>query len=185
MLNKQQAFTLAELLIVLALLGIIAAFALPKLLQNSKLNQYNAMAKEAAMMVGQSYSLYQQNSVPSTTTRPRDLVPYMNGVSRPGGFSIDNGNGGTMTCNINDNCLQLHSGAILAFASLAFPGTDPLAFMIFIFDPDGVGSEPALRYALYFNGQMTDWGHLKPGSYSGYGPATADPTRVASWFKWD
>jgi prepilin-type N-terminal cleavage/methylation domain-containing protein len=41
-----KGFTLAELLIALALLGIIASFTIPKVLESSTNAKYKAMAKE-------------------------------------------------------------------------------------------------------------------------------------------
>ncbi len=48
-------FTLAELLIALALLGVIATFTIPKVLQANTDAKYNAEAKETIQMIANAY----------------------------------------------------------------------------------------------------------------------------------
>ena len=56
--NSQLAFTLAELLIALAILGVIATFTIPKILDSGSNSQWNAIGKEAAAMVSGAYQSY-------------------------------------------------------------------------------------------------------------------------------
>lgn len=55
-LKLNRGFTLAELLIALAILGVIAAFSIPKVLSAQQNQTYNAIAKEAAATY-QNYKL--------------------------------------------------------------------------------------------------------------------------------
>lgn len=50
---RYPGFTLAELLISLAILGIIATFTIPKLLMNQRVSAYNASAKESAASISE------------------------------------------------------------------------------------------------------------------------------------
>lgn len=51
----QKGFTLAELLIALSILGVIATFTIPKVLQSQQNGKYNTMAKEAIATISQAY----------------------------------------------------------------------------------------------------------------------------------
>jgi prepilin-type N-terminal cleavage/methylation domain-containing protein len=68
-MKKAQGFTLAELLIALALLGVIAAFTIPKLLNATKNQEAQAKIKETVATLEQGwYNARLQNSyVPGTT----------------------------------------------------------------------------------------------------------------------
>ena len=48
---KQRGFTLAELLIALGILGVIATFTIPKVLQTNQNAQWQATGKEAIAMI--------------------------------------------------------------------------------------------------------------------------------------
>lgn len=52
------AFTLAELLIALAILGVIATFTIPKILATQQTQQYNAIAKDDIHMIVGAYQQY-------------------------------------------------------------------------------------------------------------------------------
>jgi Tfp pilus assembly protein FimT len=54
----QVGFTLAELFIALGILGMIATFTIPKVLQTQQGNQYRSAAKETAAMVSEAYAAY-------------------------------------------------------------------------------------------------------------------------------
>ena len=51
---KPQGFTLAELLIALTILGVIAIFTIPKVLQSQQDTRYSAAAKEVATQGSQA-----------------------------------------------------------------------------------------------------------------------------------
>jgi prepilin-type N-terminal cleavage/methylation domain-containing protein len=76
-----KGFTLAELLISLAILGIIATFTISKIISAQATSKYNAFAKEVVGMVSASFELYKQNYTVSSGTRISDLTQYMNYVS--------------------------------------------------------------------------------------------------------
>ena len=53
--NRDTGFTLAEVLIALALLGVVAAFAIPKILINTQSSQKASTFKEAIATVDQLF----------------------------------------------------------------------------------------------------------------------------------
>jgi prepilin-type N-terminal cleavage/methylation domain-containing protein len=188
------AFTLAELLVALAILGIIAIFTIPKIVSSQRNGNHNAKAKEAASMIAATYSLYRQNNVISASTSPGDLTSYMNYVKLDTSAQVDweYGTTGSETCS-SVPCLRLHNGGILYYyGGNNFAGTASTNAIFYYFDPDGVSdgtatnSGKSVLFWLYTNGRITSWTNASPNTVSTavgspYGPnASADPP----WFSW-
>ncbi len=74
------AFTIAELLISLAILGVIAVFTIPKLLSLNEDRKKSAIIKEVASMVSGAYQSYRLKATPSASTSGLHLLPFMNYV---------------------------------------------------------------------------------------------------------
>ena len=111
-IGVKTGFTLAELLIALAILGVIATFTIPKVITAQQNRQANSIAKEAASMIAAAYQQALLSGTWTTNTASSALSQYMNYVSvLPSGSSIDRdpGNGGT-GCVSNGVCLKLHNG---------------------------------------------------------------------------
>src|SRR5262249_45092855 len=102
-------FTLAELLIALAILGVIATFTIPKVIQSQTNSRYNAEAKEAAGFVSDAYRSYQLSNGVSGSFGIFNLTPYLNYVRIDSTTTIDDIQGNTtLTCGaLFLNCLQL------------------------------------------------------------------------------
>lgn len=192
---RAQGFTLAELLIALAILGVIATFTIPKVLQSQQDGKYNAIAKEAVAMVSGAYSAYKLNNEPTASTSMGDLTPFMNYVKYETARTIDFVQ--TQTTRDCDGtvsgCLLLHNGAVLRYTlgGSHFGGTASTNAMHFNLDPDGVsggttdGPGKAVAIFMYYNGRVTSYGDVASGTNSGgvsYSPnSTLDPP----WFSWD
>lgn len=181
--KKPTGFTLAELLIALAILGVIATFTIPKILQNQQDTKYNSIAKEAAGMVSGSYDAYRNQYAVTAATKPADLTPYMNYIKFDTVSVIDDyPTQTTFQCSTTTPCIQLHNGGMMTFWNTGFGGTAPTDFIEIGVDPDGQvtnGGSPSgpgkmLWFQLYYSGRLTT-----------YGVRLANPALDPSWFNWD
>ena len=195
---KHNAFTLAELLIALVILGVIATFTIPKVLSSQQASSYNAAAKETAGMISGAYSAYKQAyGIPPSTMWAQDLSPYMNYLSLDSGSSVDD----VQTQNVQGCtnpaahavCLNLHSGAKLRFWNSQFGGTQNTSAVLFWFDPDGKvtdgttnGPGKSVAFVLYYNGLLTSYGRTLPNSCTTSGcPFAPNPNTDPPWFSWN
>lgn len=172
-----KGFTLSELLIALAILGVIATFTIPKVLQSQQDGKYKAMAKEAAGAITEAYVRYRFKNAPTNSTAPKDLTPYFNYVSVDTSSSMDGEfTGGAWPCNSSEPCLRLHNGSVIFFRAQTFGGTASTNVISFYFDPDGKetdgttnGPGKSLRLFLYYDGKLSTDSTLRPNTYDSAG----------------
>ncbi len=69
MLNKKSAFTLAEVLLVLAIIGVIAAVTIPSIMQQSSEKKYAALAKKASSTLQNAVNL----KIATTPMGPKEM----------------------------------------------------------------------------------------------------------------
>ena len=88
------AFTLAEVLITLGIIGVVAAMTMPSLIQNARNRELESGLKKGASVIGQALNMYQaENGVPITADigthelKPK-IVKYFN-VLTDCGFGHD------------------------------------------------------------------------------------------------
>lgn len=196
-LRPHSGFTLAELLIALAILGVIATFTIPKVLSSQQDSRYKAIAKEVAGMVSGAYQAYQYDTTVQTSTGFKHLTPYMNYVRLDSVTKIDDdyGSSGTDSCGAaNRRCLMLHNGAALYYkTNESFGGTQSTSVIWFRVDPDGKvtsdglagGPGRAAEFGLYINGRLVDSGHFSSGTESSLQGYSASPSEVPPWFSWN
>ncbi|WMU93337.1 hypothetical protein EMOOHJMP_00143 [Microcystis phage MaAM05] len=186
-LKPFQGFTLAELLISLAILGVIATFTIPKILTAQQNSQKVAIVKEIAGTIAGAYQKAQQDGVINANTTPGILFPYMNYVSAQTSGNIDNTLpwGGANPCSVSMPCYTLHNGAKIQGWSDSFGGTTKLNAIIFHIDTDSTfdNNNQGIHLLLYYNGLITTRQNMLPGSVFNSGPinVSTDPT----WFSWN
>jgi type II secretory pathway pseudopilin PulG len=178
-------FTLAELLIIVLILGEIAAFTIPKLIISQTNSQYNSQAKEAISTISQAYQLYTNSNGYSTSIAGNSLMIYMNYLSTQLSPNIDAPDGTTANCG-GGLCYKLFNGGILRPRLCSFNGTSTTNAIQFNFDADGTSAitSNTVVIFLYYNGRVTTYGNILANtcdSCSCQNPTTAyDP----SWFSW-
>lgn len=194
-LRRFAAFTLAELLIALTILGVIATFTIPKVLISQRNEKFKAIGKEAYSVIADAYTIYRSRNTVTSSVGPKDLTPYMNYVSVDTASTIDHLTGSTsLSCaSAGRFCLKLHNGAILRITDFNhFCSTANQQYIFYILDPDGsysgstTGPGKALQIQLYYNGRMNTMANITgsdntclSGVPQNYG-TEADP----DWFNW-
>lgn len=193
-------FSLTELMIALGLLGVIAMFTIPKVLQAQQANQHNAIAKESITLVSSAYEQYLlDNGVAPTTMRARDLAPYIKHVRYSTGPTVEidkNPPGsGFWPCGWTSPCFHLHNGAILMARHVSFNGTASTNAISFFLDPDGkptnadatASETKSLFLFLYYDGKVSSQGHCRPGTTDSdlFWPCPMASSYDPSWFSWN
>ncbi len=184
--KRQAGFTLAELLIALAILGVIATYSIPKLLGMQQNAQNNAMAKEVAGMIAQAYQIHQNKGLLSATTKSVDFLQYMNYVKVDSTSIIDGQQPSTLASCVTHTCVTLHNGGtLLVHNAESFSALTPAYAVIFIMDPDGKASDvQGLGLLLKANGQVTTYGTCNGALNSSSFLYTCNPANDAPWFSW-
>lgn len=191
-----KGFTLAELLIALGILGVIATFTIPKVLNAQQSSQNRAVTKEAAAAVSGAHTVLQLNSTLSGSSTIMDLTPYLNYVKVGTTGTVDGlpaaatGYPASYNCSTTSLiCLRLHSGAVLiAVRANNFGGTASTNAFDFVIDPDGrlASDRSSVGFLMYYSGQLTTRATVRANTTDGdgsvYNPGTGmDP----SWFDWN
>lgn len=182
---SKKGFTLAELLIALAILGVIATFTIPKVLQSGTSGQNKAIAKEAASMVAGAFSARQLETPIADTTGSAQLTPFMNYV-RIDTATTFAGAAGTplQACSATLPCLLLHNGGVLQYdTAQSFGSAGATGAIYFNLDPDGSGSQGRVTLVQYRNGRLTTGQHANPVSTNGatITVQATDPDYLATW----
>lgn len=192
---SRRGFTLSELLIALAILGVIATFTIPKILSAQRKGAWVAVAKEAMATVSESYVRYKQSNQATSATTPTDFTQYMNYVRVISTGSVDHYTGNLDVDCSWSTCLRLHNGAVIhSNATNTFGGTSRQRYIMFAIDPDGTfsgslsGPGKSLGIMLFYNGRISTIAERVTGdatAVSGIDQAWADtPEANPDWFSW-
>lgn len=191
-----QGFTLVELLISMAIMGMIATFTIPKVLLTQRNDQFNAIAKETAGTLSSAYQAQALRGSVTTNTSSADITQYINYVKADTASVIDGDYGtGTATCSIAEPCLLMHNGGMLKVIYSCFGGSTTTNTIWFLLDPDGRvtdgttnGPGKSIALILTYNNRVitpaelatssTDWG------CDGTDIVGANPGAVPPWFNW-
>ena len=169
-------FTLAELLITLAILGVIATFAIPKVITAQSNAKKQAVAKELMAALANVVNQAKLNSTLTMSTTMGDLTPSLNYVAVDTASSVDsvpNGTGVVPCSTVGYHCLRFHSGAILLYDNNSFQVLG--GGLAVVIDPDGVltSQQDSLGVMLDTSGRVET-----------YGEALGSTTYTPTWFNW-
>lgn len=183
--RKHQGFTLAELLIALGILGVIATFTIPKVLFTAQGGQNTAVTKEAASMISGAYTSYSlQNGSVGTDTTAGAFTQFMNYVAEDTS-SATAAVGGNANCSATLRCYKLHNGGVIQLNTTnTFGGSASTNAVHYNIDPDGAGPAETATLVLYYNGRLTTAENQATGTTGGGTPVTTeatDPAYIKSW----
>ncbi len=182
-------FTLAELLISLAIFGMVATIVIPKIITAQQNTQYTARAKEVISSVSAAFQQYQANnvSVPSTLGI-KDLTPYMNYISRDSTTTIDDIPVYTTVSCANGSfvCLRMHNGSTMLYRPTEnFGGSSATNGVLVLLDPDGVASaNKSIDFMLRYTGRIISLGTCDATTFSSQFAYPCSSTWDPSWFQW-
>lgn len=192
--NAARGFTLTELLITVAILGIISAFTIGKVLGGPSSDQkFKTEGKGALVEIQKAYTLYREDYAPLATTTFGAITPYMNYVKTDTTSSIDAyvGSSSAKSCSSPYACLLMHDGGLVRYnvTSDSFGSTATTQAMYVYFDPDGIysnttdGPGQSVMLYLYYDGAVKSTDQVRTGTYDQYGTVynphatrTYDPT---------
>jgi prepilin-type N-terminal cleavage/methylation domain-containing protein len=188
--NAAKGFTLSELLIALAILGLIATFTIPKVLTSVGEKGNLNVAKEVLSSITSAYDVIrsESNGYGATTINGADILNKMNFVQV---FSTDVSwplaATGHVDCVAATPCYQLHSGAVIQTTAADTFATQTLGTIAFNIYPDGgkTTASPAPLTAL-----LTNDGRLITGTNLVFGTNTYTvaggfaAAALPTWFAW-
>jgi type II secretory pathway pseudopilin PulG len=188
--NAAPAFTLAELLICIAILGEIATFTIPKVLTAQQSNSWKAAAKETAGTLSAAFQQFKFQSSLSASTTPGNLTQFLNYVKVDTTSSINHVDGSTVACTATTPCIRLHSGSLLYYDFTDnFGGTATTNYIYFIYDPDGINNSTvhSIAFDIYYDGHVVDSSNRRSGAQTTWNgsPQSWGPDAASTWFNWN
>ena len=185
--QRHKAFTLAELLVVLGVLGVISTFNISKLITSQAKSQYKSAGKEAAAAISTAYFQLLNTQGFKSTVTGWDILTYINGTSEYTGMIDDYPTLSTQQCGSSGKkCVMLHNGGILFFSNDSFPGSTKQDALVIDFDPDGkVSDYKAIGFLLYTDGKLRTYANAQNNTCLGWVcPINATPVYDPDWFSW-
>ena len=199
-LSFNTGFTLTELLVGLGILGLIAAFAVPKVLTASGAALANAKVHKAAQAVVNGYEKWTQENGRNPTTTPVDVMTFVQHNGRiTDGSKVDgvpSWLSSGLPCvadpvtGINGQCYRMPDGSILWFLGNQTASANYSSFgsgnaynsLHFGVDPDGIytagtskdSNSMSTAFFLSLNGRLRERGRAKGGPWAGETKHTPD-----------
>ena len=184
---RRFGFTLAELLIALVILGVIATFTIPKVLRSQQSSEWNTKAKEMAAMLSEAYQVYKTNNTINGSTGIPDLTSYFNYVSIQNTGSIDYEDATSASCTGNYRCMTMHNGGKIRYnTTYSFGGTALTNGTYILFDPDGIDNNvPGICFWVYSNGVIRTNATIEPNTCNSVICINPGDWPEPPWFSWD
>jgi prepilin-type N-terminal cleavage/methylation domain-containing protein len=186
---RAQGFTLTELLIALAILGLIATITIPKVIVNSGNTKLIAITKECAATIAGAYQVYvgangQLVGAAGGTGGPPATAGIVTYINYAGTNTAAKSGGQALDCDTAGSpCLVLHNGAYLQYSGQTFTATDKA--ITFLVDPDGVGNNTdKISIMLSYNGRVGVGNNSDTGLVSAGGSDLAQVAKPG-WFTWN
>lgn len=150
--GKAEGFTLAELLLALLILGAIATFTIPKVLNSTSSSQNGAISMEAMATMSEAFQLYAMENDITNGIGMHDinLATRLNFVEDRT-TTVDNAVV-DFNCGTGYYCYALHNGGIIQIGGHEYGTGD---YITANFDPDGDGGEEPFTLIFYRNGRVT------------------------------
>lgn len=192
---KNKGFTIAELLISLAILSVIAVFTIPKIIGASTDSRFNAIAKEDIAALSGSIQNLKATGNMNASTKWSDIVAYLNYITLDSSGSLIDAQYSTTTytCSSARTCIRMHNGSVIMYrTSISFGGTGNLNAMHVHIDPDGVvtnggttdGPGKAVAVFFYYNGRVADEGNIDVNTQNNSATYNPNTGNVPPWFSW-
>ena len=163
----KKAFTLAEVLITLAIIGIVAALTIPSVISNYQQQEFKTGLKKAVSVLNEAIqtNIAQEGETPYENS---DLFTYLQrhmSVIKTGGYAVCKNSDNTIVKNLNqngnyNNCMQGGDTGSMAFGNYVFYTADGMRFE---HASGGNGSRNVLR--LHESGLVLDYYNHRCGSY--------------------
>jgi prepilin-type N-terminal cleavage/methylation domain-containing protein len=194
--QRKPGFTLAELLIAMGILGVLATYTIPKVLTSQRNGASNAAAKEAAAAISEAFVIYKSKNAVTASTGCGDLTPYLNYVRIDTSTLMDdvNNNAANGCYAPGGECYILHSGSALMYCNNSanyFGGTSSTNAIFMQIDPDSryggsmTGPSKSVLFLLYPNGRLTTFETALPGTKTSGGTSIEPwPDGDPDWFNW-
>ncbi len=208
MANKpRQGFSLAEMLVSLALMGALASMLLPMLTHNVGKDKLMYMGKDGAAELVQAYATYLKTNVPTANTSAQDIINNLNYMriinngsqtlqvekvnNTPAYGSCTSGGNPctvfTAVCRAETPCALLHSGALIQYDANATFGGNPPRYntnaLRFILDPDADGPQTSVSFVLFYSGRLSTRPYAQAAVLTNDDLAntTVDPEYLIEW----
>lgn len=155
-----RGFTLAELLMALLIIGEIATFTIPKVINATTNGQNKSISKETASMVSGAFSTYQLRNGITSTVKGSDLTQYMNYIKIDTSTTFFAGSGTALQqCSSTLPCMTLHTGGVLQYdTAMTLGGTATTNAVYFNLDPDGNGAQGRVTFIQFYTGRLSSGG---------------------------
>jgi prepilin-type N-terminal cleavage/methylation domain-containing protein len=163
--RTQLGFTLAELLISLLIIGVLATFTIPKILVAQQNAQRNAIAKEMMSAISGTMAAMKADGTLTTATTGADVMRHMNYIKLDTTTLLDDSPSdgwGSMNCATWwAKCYKMYNGSTIAVDDTGGIGGFTTAQSLwFVIDPDSTyqGDSSSLWVKVHGNGwTTTDW----------------------------